>query len=414
MREKRPVHILGLGLDFQNVPPQVEALIQEAEVLAGGKRILARFGEQKDKAKIELVSPIDQAVYKIAQAYQQDKQVVILADGDPLFFGLGRLLIQKLGPDKVVVHPNITTLQTAAARFKIPWSDIPVVSLHGRKDIFPLLRYLSQGRTTGVFTDQHFSPDAVAKILLDFDPKRFRLHVFEDLATEYERIRSFDLLSATRSSFSDLNFLLVECKGPCELDCSLGLSDQAYVHQKGLITKKEIRLIGLGELNIRPGDTIWDVGAGCGSMSIEASLLAREGRVLAIEQRSSQVACLKGNRRLTGRYFLEVIEDKAPDCFSKLPDPDRIFIGGGLKKDLSVLEQGLDRLRIGGRIVIHLVLMGSLTRTIEFCRNRNLPFSVREVQVARSREFLEDIRLSPLNPVFIVTITPEDKGKCSP
>jgi precorrin-6Y C5,15-methyltransferase (decarboxylating) len=198
--------------------------------------------------------------------------------------------------------------------------------------------------------------------------------------------------------------------GAAEIRHGLGLEDESYLHGQGLITKREIRAVGLAMLRIEPGDTVWDLGAGCGSVAIEAAFLASRGRVLAVEKEASRVRLIQSNVRRTGAYGVEVIHGEMPGCLDGLPEPDRIFLGGGVGSGPDVLTASFDRLKEGGRMVVHAVLLGTLEKARAFLDHRQAPYGFVQVQVSRSRDLAGDERLKALNPVYIVSAQKPNKG----
>jgi len=398
------VRIVGLGLDHGDLPRSIAKNIEKADILVGGQRLLDRFQDHTAE-KIPIKSPLDRVIKSVEQGMRSDRNVVVMADGDPGFFGIGKKLIEALGRERVELYPNVTVLQAAAAKIKIPWEGITTVSLHGRKDIWPLLRALALDRheRVAVFTDQHFHPGRIADELILRNVDSFRMHVFENICREDERIGSYYISEAKEKSFSPLNFILLERLKPSEITLHPGLNDDLYIHEKGLITKKEVRAVGLSLLEIQPHHTVWDLGAGCGSVAIEASVLAHEGYILAVEKEAGRAAMIRRNIQRTGAYGVEVIHGEMPSSLSSCPDPDRVFIGGGLGRSIDVLEEAAGRLKTGGRIVIHLVLMGSLSRARDYLTGLNWPFSITQVQISRSQPLAGDQRLESLNPVYILS-----------
>jgi precorrin-6Y C5,15-methyltransferase (decarboxylating) len=397
------VHVVGLGVDHRDITPTALRLIDSAEVLAGGDRLLALFSDHP-AVKVLIKSPLKNVIDRINQEMQSHRKVVVLADGDPLFFGIGKRLIDAFGKDTVVIYPNVTTLQVAASKLKIPWHDIQTISLHGRKDIQPLLAALVKNNRVAVFTDPDFSPAKVADELIRRGVDTFNMHVFEGLGTETEKTGRFELKETVKQTFSPLNFIILNRIKQAVIPLSLGLDDDLYLHQRGLITKREIRVAGLSALEIEPHHTLWDLGAGCGSVAIEASLLAYEGIVLAVEKAPERIQLIRQNISRMGAYGVEVIHGEMPECLEFLPDPNRIFIGGGMGKDNSVLEAATERLRPGGKLVLHLVLMGSLARARDYLEDLKWPFSITQLQVSRSKDLAGDHRLEALNPVFIISV----------
>ncbi|MCD6294167.1 MAG: precorrin-6y C5,15-methyltransferase (decarboxylating) subunit CbiE [Deltaproteobacteria bacterium] len=397
------VHIVGLGIDHNEIAPAILRRIENAEVLVGGDRLLNIFRDYPG-IKVPIKSPLERVIERVKKEMQLHRDVVVLADGDPLFFGIGERLINVLGREKVMLYPGITTLQVAASGMKIPWHDMETVSLHGRQDVLPLLTALVESHRVAVFTDLNFHPARLADELLRRGIDVFNMHVFEDLGMKSERAACFALKDAAKTTFSTLNFVILERTKTTEVPLFLGLDDDLYKHPKGLITKKEIRAVGLSALAIKPNHVVWDLGAGCGSMAIEASLLAHKGTVLAVEKNADRVQLIRDNIRRMGAYGVQVIYGEMPECLESLPDPDRIFIGGGIGKSNKVLEIATGRLRPGGKLVLHLVLMGSLARTRDYLKGLNWPFAITQIEVSRSRSIAGDQRLEALNPVFIVDV----------
>ena len=396
------VHVVGLGMDHRDLPGGVTKVIERADVLVGGRRLLEVFqGHPADRIPIE--SPVADAIEKVAQEMRSGKEVVVLADGDPGFYGIGRRLLESLGPENIEIYPNVTILQAAASRLKMTWEDIRPLSLHGRKDIRPLLRALASLDWVAVFTDPTFHPGRIADELIRRNVDTFCMHVFESLFQEGEKIGCFELAEAKGRDFSPLNFVFLERTQRPQVALRLGLDDDSYLHERGLVTKKEIRAVGLAMLEIDPGHTIWDLGAGCGSVAIEASVLARDGSIFAVEKNASRIQLIRENVRRMGAYGVEVIHGEMPECLGSLPEPDRIFMGGGIGRDTGVLEEALGRLKPGGKIVIHLVLMGSLERAGKAIRDSGWPSTLTQVQVSRSRSLAGDQRLEALNPVHVLT-----------
>ena len=395
------VHIVGLGVDHTEIAPGIKNRIESAEVLVGGDRLLHRFPDHQG-LKISIKSPLEGVIERVKEAMQAGRKVVVLADGDPLFFGIGKRLIHDLGRERVTLHPNVTTLQAAAARMKKQWHNIQTVSLHGREDILPLLTALAKNDSVAVYTDPDFHPARLAEDLLGRGIDTFEMQVFEDLGMASERVGRFILKDAAKTAFSKLNFVILERTKAPEVPLTLGLDDDLYLHQKGLITKKEIRAVGLSALALGAKHTVWDLGAGCGSVAIEASLLAHQGAVLAVERNGARVQLIRDNIRRMGAYGVQAVAGEMPQCLASLPAPDRIFMGGGMGEDDRVLEVAARRLKPGGRLVLHLVLMGSLSRARDYLINLKWPFTVTQVAVSRSRSIAGDQRLAALNPVFIV------------
>lgn len=397
----KKVEILGMGVGNADLSPSYRKLMQKADLLAGGKRLLERAAGITAESVV-IGSPLAPAVERIKAAAQAGKRVVVLADGDPGFFGIGRRLANALGREHARIHPNVTILQAAAAKLAIPWQTVQVVSLHGRKDLSALFRALAFCDRVGVYTDPENTPGRIASAMVRRRVDTFAMHVFENMGLEGERAGRYSPAEAENTGFAPLNFLLLGRVAPPEVSLHLGMDDDCFLHEGGLITKREIRVAGLGALRMAPGHVLWDLGSGSGSIAIEASLLATEGRVIAVEKRPARVEMIRENIRRTGMFHVETIHGEMPDCLSGLPRPDRIFMGGGLQKGNTILAEAARRLRPGGRIVLHLVLLGSLQRALDFFRAAGWPRTVSHMAVSRAKALGRDLRLEALNPVFIL------------
>ncbi|MFP4479794.1 MAG: precorrin-6y C5,15-methyltransferase (decarboxylating) subunit CbiE [Desulfohalobiaceae bacterium] len=397
------LHVLGLGLDFTQLPPAYLDLLHQADVIAGGQRMLQAFA-QLPARKIQVKAPLSQMVQELKQALQNQELTLVLADGDPLLYGLGSTLLKHLPRHSLRFYPNVSSLQAAASRLGMPWQDIPIHSLHGRNDLLPALRSVSWHGQAALFTDQSSSPDNLAKELISLGAKDLQLVVCEDLCSPEEKIETLDLQQAAAKSFSQLNFVFLRRTREPEIRPCQGLEDDCFAHHKGLITKKEIRSLGLGQLQIQPTDTVWDLGAGCGSVAIEACCLAWQGRVHAVERDAERCALIHENIRRTGTYFLQVHNMAISQALEDLPAPERIFLGGGLNQEPEILAGLWERLPASGRLVAHVVLLGSLQRILDFCRERGIQPGLIQAQISRGSSLQNDLRLAAQNPVYIVTL----------
>ncbi|MFP4034975.1 MAG: precorrin-6y C5,15-methyltransferase (decarboxylating) subunit CbiE [Desulfovermiculus sp.] len=397
-----PIHVIGLGIDIWDQPASVHELLASCTLMVGGDRMLAACPEYPAR-QIRIKAPLDGVLAEIRSYQAQGERIAVLADGDPLFYGIGRRLLQDLPAQDLRFHPGVTALQTAAARLKIPWDQVRTVSLHGRQDLHPLLRLMSRHELTGVYTDARWSPDALARALIDRGIENFTLHVCQDLGLPTEDIQSLQCGQAAEMNFSPLNFVLFQRNAQPEIPLCLATPEHDFIHEQGLITKPEIRSIALGCLNIQPWHTVWDIGAGCGSIGLEASLLAREGRVICVESNSKRAAHIRRNRTRTGAFALDIVSASAPGCFPDLPDPDRIIIGGGISRSPDLLIQAAGRLGPEGKIVVMCTLLSSLNRAREQLHQAGLEADVQQISISRSRPVGSDKRLEPLNPVFLVS-----------
>jgi len=398
----KKVEIIGMGTGKTDISSEYLDIIKKADVLAGGNRLLDLFPGH-GAARIVMGTPLEDCMAGIKKAADSGKKVVILADGDPLFFGIGKRIVKVFGKKRVLIHPNITTLQAAASRAAIAWEEIRTVSLHGRNDMFPLLRALMFYDRVGLYTDKDSDPAKTADRLYKIGVDTFSMTVFENLGLDDEKITTFSIPDAREKKFSPLNFIIFQRIQRPETEPGLGIEDDLLAHENGLITKKEIRAAGLSMLRIKPEHVVWDLGAGCGSVGIEASFLANKGMVLAVEKDKNRFQMIRENIKRTGAYALKAIHARMPEILESLPVPDRIFIGGGLGHGDAVLKAAANRLKPGGRIVIHAILLKSINLACGFFDNAAWPWTITQVSVSRSGKIAGNLRLNAENPVFIIT-----------
>ncbi len=452
-----PVTVIGCGLRGTPLPPGHAAALAQAQVLAGGARLLESFAEHPGQ-RIVIGAALNTALHEMDAYRARGLRVAVLADGDPLFFGIGARLAQHFGPDALRVLPAASCLQQAAARLALPWQDARCVSLHGRNDYRPLASALRDALRTGspvcVLTDGRNTPGAIARFLTERGVTGLRLHAFADMGSPDERHATFTLPPAEQrpgnhaagqdvvAELAELDALGGNCTvlltpraapalsphaaspqgttGYATLPV-LGIPDDAFAVQARLITKWPVRAAGLAALRIAPGHTVWDLGAGSGAVSVEAAALARDGQVVAVERDPARVALIEENRRRFGAPNLHVHHAALPGCLADLPDPDRVFIGGGLGGggfgggDLSgdghsphadpLLDEVCRRLRPGGRLVVHCVLLGTLERVRTALARHGWPAEVACIQASQAVSLLGDLRLAAMNPVFIVAAT---------
>ncbi len=277
------------------------------------------------------ITPLQRCLSEL-RAHPGDGPLVIAVTGDPLFFGFGRLLKETVGDREISFEPSLSTMQLCFARFGIPWDDAQFLSLHGRP--LHVLEQKLQAEKLFLFTDRINSPNVIARFLIDRFGKeeagRYRLFVGECLATSRERLREGDPSELVDEIFHEPNCLILRNTaarpaddGPC-----FGLTEQDVAHSRGLITKNEVRAAVLHALALPRRGVLWDVGAGSGSVGIEASRLCPEVTVYAVEKDDEQCVNIRTNRERFHCWNLIVVPGTAPSALAGLPLPDRVFIGG--------------------------------------------------------------------------------------
>ncbi|HWP49130.1 MAG TPA: precorrin-6y C5,15-methyltransferase (decarboxylating) subunit CbiE [Candidatus Limnocylindrales bacterium] len=415
------------------LPVKVLDRIQSAEVLCGGERHLALFSEVKPKHSIGFERwLIKNNLAELTQYLKQEatrKQIVVLASGDPNFYGIGSYLSRHLPKDWIEIFPNVTTVQLAFARIKESWQDAVVVSVHGRP-IDPIIEVVRRHPKVAIFTDPDHTPGVVAKALLAAGISKRRAVVCEHLDGVQERIVETTLEALPDQSFDPLNILiLLDERGREEEEkrressasiypisfsspafSVLGIPDTEFTAKKGLMTRQEIRVISLAKLQLREDSIVWDIGAGSGSLSIEASRIAREGKIFAVEKDEECIRHIRNNCAKFGITRINLTEGWAPEACRDWPSPDAVFIGGSGGKMKEILDMIFSRLRPNGHLVLNLISLERLYEVMERLRAQGWIPEITQVSIARSKEILDMTRLVPLDPVFIVSARNERPG----
>lgn len=434
MRDLRPdswappcVVLVGMGMGVGDIPAAALGWIERAEVLAGGARHLDWFPSHPGE-KLPLTGPLN-AWLDAVGAISRERRTAVLASGDPFFFGIGRRLAERLGKEHLVTFPNITSVQVLFARLNEPWEDVKVLSLHGRGAALDDSRWLMDLRLHPrfvCFTDPQHTPGWIARQLLENGMEDRVMVVGEDLGTSSERIHRLSPREAATGSFSSLNLVAVFDKGKESTPQSvshgtdsssrgsksdappprtaLGLPESAFRHQAGLITKMEVRAVALAALQLEPGLVLWDLGAGSGSVSIEASRLVPLRYVAAVEKDPHRYRDLQENiERLRGSP-IEAFHGRSSELLGILPDPDRVFIGGSGGDLPEIFHHLLRQMRPGGRLVLTAVTFDTLEAVRTFWGDKGYQLEIIQLNVSRSAPIGKTLRLEALNPVFVISV----------
>ncbi len=396
------IHIIGVENAASLLPHH--ALLEKCSLIIATDRLAALV--EVSSAPLCPITPLKTALKEL-ETHLASGDVCILASGDPLFFGIAGTIIQQFTPQRVIIHPALSSLQQACARFRLSWNDAQLLSLHGRKsDHLPGL-LLNQAKTLA-FTDAINSPQAIAKSILDYFyligeeqlTETIIMHVAENLATTEERISHCSLLQAASQNFSDLNVICLQVpelhKRP-----PFGLQVDEFVHSRGLITKDEVRAVSLHSLRLPAQGVFWDIGGGSGSISIEAANLHPGLTVYTVEHRPEELANIKANIRKFQLFNIVPLAGRAKDLLDTLPAPDRIFVGGSDGEMEQIVATAARLLPAAGRIVINSVT--EKTRESTPLLLNEMGFSPRLSTISICRE--EGGAPVPLNPITIITGT---------
>jgi precorrin-6Y C5,15-methyltransferase (decarboxylating) len=343
------VTVVGIGADgWSGLARPLQDLVLHAAVVLGGQRHLDLLPAVPGQRRMTWPSPMRAGLLDLLTTVGE-RPVVALASGDPLVSGIGTTLIEVLGHDRVVIHPAVSSV--ALARARLGWSaeSCAVISLVGR-DTALVLRELAPARRVLVLSSDEHTPARVASLLREAGYGESVLHVLGDLGAPDE-----SHLSGTAGDWSAtsprLHVLALELAGPSVAGWATGLPDDAFQHD-GQLTKRDLRAAALARLAPMPGEHLWDVGAGAGSIGIEWMRAHPSCCATAVEGSAERAVRIARNASRLGVPGLTVITGRAPGALHGLRPPDAIFVGGGATAP-GVLDACLAALAPGGRLVVH-------------------------------------------------------------
>lgn len=403
-----PVNIIGIGQGKEDLTQKHLDLIRECDVLVGGSRHLEMFDDAL-KEKIAITRHIEAVIQAIKEKMARCK-IVVLASGDPLFYGIGSTLTQHFDKKDLIIHSNISSVSAAFAAIKEPWQDAKIISLHGKlPETFSFARFRGENKAA-ILTDPKMDPRFIAEGLIKESLFDFRLCVLEKLGDrDKEKITWFENLDLVgKQNFSQPNMVILlkrsQEKPKDSHETHIGMEDSLFKHTKGLITKSEVRSITLAKLKlIKKDHVLWDIGSGSGSIGIEASLLLPWGHVYAIEKHAERIGDIVRNVKNFNCSNVKVLNNDFPEGIEDLKTPDRVFIGGGGENLVQIIKTSCDRLAPYGIIVINTVLLQNLEVSVRLLKENKFDPEVVQVQISRSKGMPFGDRFEALNPVWVIS-----------
>ena len=353
------IALVGIGADgWPGLTPPARARIEMAGTILGGQRQLDLLPDTIAAQRVPWPSPLRPVVAELVSRHRS-RGLVVLASGDPMFFGIGRALVEEVGPQSLLVLPHPSSVSLACARMGWPVEDTDVVSLVGRP-LASLTTSLHHRRRIMVLSNDAMTPTAVAGLLTDKGFGGSTLTVLDQLGAPQEARRQGIAQTWDAAPGDPLNVLAVECllsPQGARLGLVPGLADAAY-EDDGQLTKREVRAVTISALAPAPGELLWDIGGGAGSIAIEWMRAHRACRAIVVESDQARAARIGRNAETLGVPGLRIEIGLAPGALAQLPCPDAIFIGGGLTTE-GMLETAWAALGPGCRLVANAVTLES-------------------------------------------------------
>jgi precorrin-6Y C5,15-methyltransferase (decarboxylating) len=393
-----PVAVVGV-VGGEVFGPAARAARQDADVVVGAPRHLAGLPARSGQELVELTGPLPPLIDEIAARRERGQAVCVLASGDPGFFGIARLLGARFGPGDLAVHPAPSSVSLAFAAAGLTWDDAVVVSAHGRDPTAAVDAARHHGKVA-ILTSPATPPQAIGAALVDGGCAPRSVLVASRLGEADERIECTNLAGLAAGTYDPMSVVIliarsdpadstVAAEGPT---IAWGTHETRFVHRAGMITKAEVRAVALSKLALVRTGVLWDVGAGSGSVAVEAASMAPGLRVIAIDRDEESAPRIAENASTFG-VDVEIVIGAAPGILNDLADPDRIFVGGG---GPAVVEACWARLRPRGRIVATSIVLEHALAARELLGEMVQLHVDRCVPIGTS-----GVRFEPLNPVFI-------------
>ena len=401
------ITVVGMGMSPEDLSSRASSIVQEADILVGGKRHLKYFSKLPAQ-KVPIFKNLEEVLSVINTSIKRRKKVVVIASGDPGYYGIANYLIKHLGKDEVEIIPNVTTFQAAFAKIKESWDDALLLSFHGRP-IPHLAPLLKKHKKIGLLTDHKNTPGKIAKSMLSENASLGTTDVFiiEELGREGEKVHKYLLKNIASKTFSSLNVMILisslQNEGAEEENTRIGMADELFSHQGGLITKDDVRAFTLAKLNLSKQGVFWDIGSGSGSVAIEAALLAPELTIFAIEKYNKRIKDIKKNiDKFHTAHTVTPILGEAPQALKVLPKPNRIFIGGTEGQLLQILRYCKRALLPSGKIVINVATLETVNSAVSFFEKVGWFSEVTLLNISKMKRIGKQRRFQPLNPVFVI------------
>ena len=412
------LHIIGLGVSATaQLDKTALKALHSADQVIGSCRQLATVSHLLQSHQQQILLPkLKQLKLDLMAQQESATSIVVLASGDPLLYGIGRWFSRTFDSSTLAFYPAVSSIQAACHRLGRAFQDMQVLSLHGRP-LISIRRHLKHHQALIILTDKYSTPQALAQECIDNGFAQSKLTVLELLGYEGEKISTYTALELVENvqlisqTFDPLHVTLIEPQGLGNVLPEFpGIADHKFVTDqgegKGMITKREIRLSILSLLQPAKADCIWDIGAGCGSVSIELSFWNPEAQVHAIEYHPNRLACLKQNQTKFGvTDNLHIVEGKASEVVGDLPKPNKVFIGGSGGELSHLLAQAWQALPVNGVLVVSAVTEKTRQQVFSFYESRLLAqdseFESLQISVSKGDLLAGQLMYRPSLPVVL-------------
>ncbi len=438
-----------IGIGYKPLDKKAREIIYASEIILASGRLFEVFKGyeefEKVQDKIKVINNVAETINFISAQIKNTSPnptlgkggyggIVLLASGDPMFFGISRRAVKEFGKETVEILPDLSSIQAAFSKIKEPWDDAFLMSLHGGPDpekrrrlpyeIKDIPALLQQHNKIAILTDKENNPSEIASILLNSQlstpNSQLIVYVCERLGYSDEKITEGTPVEIAGMLFASPNVVIVKIQDTgykiqdekSRASCIMhhashpasycfGLTEDEIAHSRGIITKDEVRAATIHKSRLPQRGVFWDIGAGSGSIAIEAARLCPELKIFAVEKNEEQVCNIKENKARFNAANVEIIKGAAPEVLTSLPAPDRAFVGGSGGRLKDIIDF-IAKMRTS-IIVINAVTIETLNEAVQNLENNKFEVEISEISVSRSKSIAGKRHMNALNPIFVIT-----------
>lgn len=413
------IGVLDNGLDGLSASA-LEAL-NNADVVIAATRVLQLFSATTSSAECkDLTGNLGKVPEWVSSALVEQQRVVVLATGDPLCHGIGSFLSKKIAADQLQIIPNVSAIQLAFASLGMAWQDAKICSVH-HKDagewqigsgaehgFYALLQAINQHDKLAILTSPENSPARIARMLvMENMADLFTMVVAENLLCVDEKVfQGLSVAELAEQGFTGNDVVILTRHQAKKPELLFGYADEAFKQRKpdkGLITKREVRAVSLARMQLTATSIVWDIGAGSGSVGIEAAKLCYQGHVYAVEKNVADFAIAGENAANFALHNYTLIENKAPSGMEDWPAPNAVFVGGSGGELAELIRLCLEKLQTNGWLVMNFVTLENLSTALEALKQSAAVWDITQMQASRSQAILHMNRMRAENPVWVVS-----------
>lgn len=407
MNNKALISVVGIPEDgCLSLTSRAVSVVSNAKILAGYPRHLTWFPQFSGTFIDMSQQGVSKTIDLLIDASEDETNVVVLASGDPLYFGIGALFVRKIPVKDLAFYPSLTSPQLAFSKLCLPWQEAQTISLHARS-LAGLVAKLQYGDLFALLTDNINSPQQIAKHLQRYSEDVWNINVCEALSSPDERISNWQLeeLAQNTNEFHQLNLLVLQ-RNKKRVWGGFGqyASDNDFVKRmpnKGLITKEPIRNLALSMLKIMPKSCVWDIGSGSGSIAIEAAKQAYQGCVYAIESNAECYEHIQTNGHSHGTDNVSLVKGIAPHVLDDLPKPNAVFIGGSRGQMHNILDRVWDALIEGGNLACSAITLETVQEILSWCEANNVEAHYQLINISESKKIKHYHAYNAYNPIYL-------------